>query len=342
MFNSKVELSGLDQLSLSQLMGVLYQKYKDEMITKKRIKEICLQTNSPELQKTGMEFLYMNGFYTELETLILKNHQSSYTSNRKWALVYQYTLERRKKQTPPRELLGRLNFIRTKEPELTCLVELLRVTLHYDLQEYSKLGNFLYNQPQLFNEVEDNVLRNYFHVRLYQILLTYYTLRDQVIMARKFGYRLLNQSTNAMTKIGTHIKLGLTYTFDSYTQGMYHFHQALELAKHHHIEKYDYLILQRNIPFLAAHWNRVDNIYTKDKSEQAHIEIAKGNNQNAIEILEELPLNSPFQLYYMGRAKQDKQLLLKSYREFIEKRSDHFFSKLPLAALKKMNSKEEI
>jgi hypothetical protein len=117
---------------------------------------------------------------------------------------------------------------------------------------------------------------------------------------------------------------------------MQNLQQALQIAKKHDLTNVIRLVEQNTIPFLSAHYNKPEGITTVDQSEQAHLEIAKGNNEKAIKILRELPHDSPFVMYYLGKAKQDKDLLLQSYSYFIEKRSDYFFSRLPLNILKNM------
>ncbi|WP_042221446.1 AimR family lysis-lysogeny pheromone receptor [Oceanobacillus manasiensis] len=326
---------GKDNLSLRELVEILYQEHPEESVIE-LTREYCLHSNSNDILKKGMEFLYMNGFYTDLETLIEKNHHSLNASTRKWALVYQHVLDRRLKKCLPHESLQRIKCIETNDPELKCLVEFFKVTTYYELNQFSRLGNFLDIQQELFAGVEDRLLLSFFKIRLNQILLTYHLTRNELIMARKYAFRVLNQTQNPRTMASMHIKLGLSYTFDTYLQGMYHLNEALKVAKQYGLEKVVKLVEQRNIPFLSAHFNQVGNISSPDPSEQAHIEIAKGNTQKAIELLHDLPLDSPFQLYYLGKAKQDKDLLLQSYNFFIERRSDYFFSKLPLTLLRKL------
>ncbi len=191
-------------------------------------------------------------------------------------------------------------------------------------------------QQKLFDKIEDRFLLSFFHVRLNQNLFVYYLVRNEVIIARKYAFQALNQVTNPMTKISLHVNLGLSYVYETYEQGMYHLRKALEIAQAENMSSLVELIEQRNIPFLSAHFGRVDGITTTDKSEQAHIAIAKGNYAKAEAILSDIDMNSPFRLYYLGMAKQSKDILLQSYSYFIEKRSDYFFSRLPLNALQKL------
>lgn len=329
-------ISGKDELSLEQLKEFLSRDHNDETVIQ-LIRKYCLQSSSRDIQKKGMEFLYMNGFFGELQQLIEKNLKSTYTSNRQWASIYQLMIDRRIKRTPPHELLQRIKRMPTiNDPETECLIEFVKVTLYYDLNQLGKLGNFLEIQQQLFARIDDRLLVSFFNIRLNHILMIYYMSRNELIMARKCAYRVLNLSQNPSTKAGVHIKLGFSYTFDTYFQAMHHLEEATALAEKYELKDVLHLIRNNNIPFIAAHFKKVEGITTVDKSEQAHIEIAKGNKDKAIEILSNIPLNSPFRLYYMGKAKHDKRLLLQSHKDFIEKRSDYFFSRLPLNILKTM------
>jgi hypothetical protein len=328
-------LSNKEDLTLEELMEVLTQEHDNETVTE-MVKSYCLQSNSLDIQKKSMEFLYMHGFYNELQQLADINKESDNPSNRLWAKVYQINIDRRFGSRTPDESLKQIKRIQTTDPELKCIVEFTRVTIYYDLNQFSKIGNFLDIQHELFSAVRDKLLLSYFKIRLNQILMTYYLMRNEIIMARKYGYRVLNHSFSPRTKASTHVKLGISYTFDNYFQGMHHLQQALQIGKKHNLNNIIKLVEEQNIPFLAAHFNKVEGISTPDKSEQAHIEIARGNNEKAIEILSQLPLDSPFVLYYLGKAKQDKDLLLQSYSYFFEKRSDYFFSTLALNILRHM------
>lgn len=337
MLNSNTFIVNKDELTLEQLKELLSQKHNSKTVME-LMRNFCLQSTSMDIQKKGMEFLYINGFHDELQLLIRKNRASNNTSNREWAEIYQILADRRLKLYSPHKLLQTINRISTSEPELLCLIEFVKVTAYYDLNQFNRIGNFLDIHQYLIEAIEDRLLVSYFNMRLNQILLSYYLIRNEIILARKYAYRILNQTENERTKANTHIKLGLSYTFDTYSQGMYHLSEALKIARENNLLNIIDIINNRNIPFLSAHFNKLENITTNDISEQAHIEIAKGNNARAIELLNELPMDSPFQLYYMGKVKQDKDLLLKSYKLFIGKRSDYFFSRLPLNAIRNMNA----
>ncbi|CDQ38322.1 MULTISPECIES: AimR family lysis-lysogeny pheromone receptor [Virgibacillus] len=333
-------IAGEDELTLSleQLKEFLSRDHDNETVMQ-LIRKYCLQSSSRDIQKKGMEFLYMNGFFEELQQLVEKNKKSTYTSNRQWASIYQIMIDRNTTRYSPHELLQKVKRMTADDPETKCLIEFVKVTLYYDLQQYDKIGNFLDIQQRLFERIDDRFLIAFFNIRLNQFLMIYYLLRNELIMARKCAYRVLNLSQNPNTKAGVHIKLGLSYIFDTYLQGMYHLNEAISIAEYHGLQNIIHSVNNNNIPFLTSHFRKLDqfeHITTTDASELAHMEIAKGNNAKAISILSKIKLDSPFKLYYMGKAKYDKQILLQSYNEFIEKRSDFFFSRLPLSVLKTM------
>src|SRR5699024_2710998 len=270
-----------------------------------------------------------NGYTADLQNLIIKNKNSLNQSNQEWADVYQVLIDRRYRRHETHIYLRRLKNIKTDDPQLKCLIELSKVALYYDQNEFGKIGNFLDIQHNLFNQIKDDFLFSSYRLKLYQHLFVYYWVRNELIMARKYAFRALNETNSVLTKASLHTNLGLTYTFDTYAQGMYHFKEALKLANTYQLEQVKRSIQQKNIPFFSAHVGDVEGIETDDRSEQAHLEISKGNRSKAITILEQMPLDSPFKLYYLGLAKQDKAILLQSYSDFINKRSDYFFSRLP-------------
>lgn len=322
-----------NQITLEHVVLMLRQEH-DKDTADGLLRKFCLHSTSDEISKKGMEFLYMRGYYDDLQLLINKNKEAGNPSNRKWAAVYQLTIDQMNRWYPLHEILEHAENLKTEEPELKLLIEFLKVSIYFDLNEYGRIGNFLDKQQHLVEIIEDRFLLSFFNIRLQQNMFMYYLVRNELIIARKYAFRVLNQAKNPKTKINVNINLGLSYMYETYYQGMYHLSESLKIAKKHNMHHDITIIEQNNIPFLASHFKKVEGITSTDKSEQAHIEIAKGNYAKAEEILSEIPMNSPFRMYYLGMAKQDKNILLKSYNSFIEERSDYFFSRLPLNALK--------
>jgi len=321
------------ELTLGDVIQILSHEHNDQTV-KELTRKYILQSTSDDIMKKGLEFLYVNGFYEDLRFLIKKNKKSKSASNRTWADMYQLMINHQQKKYTPRELFQQLNCLNTDEPELNCLAAFLRTSIYFDLHDYDQVGNFLEEQTELLEVIEDNFFRTNFKIRLSENLFIYYWIRNELIIARKYAYRALNNTTSTMTKVRLHNNLGLTYIFDTYSQGMYHLSTALDLAKQYHLSDLTYKLEQRSIPFLCAHFNHPEGVQSELPKEQAYIEIAKGNVTQAEELLRDVSMENPFALYYMGLATRDKQLLTRSHEFFIEKQSNYFFSRLPLQALK--------
>ncbi|MBP2257385.1 AimR family lysis-lysogeny pheromone receptor [Virgibacillus alimentarius] len=320
-------------LSLGEIQYFLSYQH-DNRTALDLTRDYILNSTSEVIQKKGLEFLYMNGYYEELQLLIKKNLESMHTSNKTWGAIYQIMVDCCLKKDSPQNLLERLQYIHSNEAEIKCLVEFTRIYIYFSLRDYEEVGSFLVEQPYLFEAIEDDFILSYFKLRLHQSLFIYYWIRNELIIARKYAYRALTKTNNEKIIASLHNNLGLSYIFDHFTQGKFHLTKALKIAKKNKLHNLIHIIEQQNIPFLCAHFKKTYGISSVEKSEQAHIEIAKGNYSKAVELLRNLSMDNPFTLYYMGVATEDKHMLYKSYNYFIEKESNYFFSRLPLRALK--------
>ncbi|WP_010648322.1 AimR family lysis-lysogeny pheromone receptor [Oceanobacillus massiliensis] len=325
--------------TITDLINMLCAEYGPEAAQDMMV-ENCLDSPSKDIQKKGMEYLYMHGYFPELKQLIQKNRQSDDPSNRLWGTIYHIMIRQTLREISPHKTIQLLQHFRerysTKEPELLFLIDLIRENAYYQMPQYDRIGKIMVTHQQYFALMEDRSMVSYFKIRVYKINVIYHLMRNELIMARKYAYRVLNSLDSPLIHAGIHLLLGISYTFDTYEKGMYHLKKSFELAKEVKLNYLTESLKNFYIPFLSAHFKKVDNITTKDRGEQAHIELAKGNHAKVIEILDHLPEKDAFQLYYLGKAKEDKSLLIKSYNHFIEKRSDYFFCRLPINAFKEM------
>lgn len=319
--------------TLSEAESLLRKQHDDEGEITQVLIMYCMTSEHSEVQRKGLEFLYMHELYQELQALIHINAARSEKENKQWATVYQIKMNRRYKTEKTRALLDSILLISTDDPELTCIIEFTKMNLYYDLKQYGRVGDFLAKQNALFSRVYDPMFLEFLQIRLYQCLFIYYWKRNEIIMARKYAYRALTYPIQPRMQTSLHINLGLTYSFETYEQGMSHFTKAIEIAETYGLSRMLYILHHHNIPFLSAHFKRTDGIYTESIGERAHLHIAVGNNKRAIELLKQTDLNNPFKMYYMGLAKQKESYLIRSYDCFIERKSNFFFARLPLLAL---------
>ncbi|WP_077623425.1 AimR family lysis-lysogeny pheromone receptor [Sediminibacillus massiliensis] len=297
-------------------------------------RQFCFSSLSDNVQRVGMEFLYLHGYYSDLKKLIVRNKQSVNPINRKWGEVYQLFMDRKENIRPANEILKEIDMIKTNLPDLTCLIRFLKIYLHFDLMQFERFGFYLDKQSELIGEIEDSLLSSFFQLRYDEAHFMYYWRRNQVILARKYAFKALNTRLCHERKANIHVNLGLSYLFENYFSCIHHLEEAKKIGVQYDLKHIVHAVEQHNLPFVSAHFGYVQGVTTNDPSEQAHLSIAEGNMDKAREILNNLSLESPFRKYYKGLACEDRALLLRSYNEFIIQRSDYFFSRLPLKALK--------
>ncbi|WP_377350150.1 AimR family lysis-lysogeny pheromone receptor [Pontibacillus salicampi] len=301
------------------------------------VKEYCLQTVSEHNKIVGMEFLYMNDFLKELEQAIEDNLQSQQSSNQNWAKVYDLILKRRRQQIDPFEILKRLRKIKTEDNALLTMISFMKIYVHLDLTQYNEVGNYIDDITEGMEAFEDPLFKKYYQERLDDFWMFYYLFRNELILCRKHGFRLLNQSKNPYKLSTTHIVIGHSYARENYEQSIYHFYRAKDLAVTFN-QQMAKQIINQNIPFVSALNGIYEGITTDDEAEQAHLAIAAGRADEAIKTLEGFTNRTPFQEYYLGKAKQSEFHLKLAYRQF--KQSGNFFiAKLPLLELERLKEK---
>ena len=301
-----------------------------------RMRVFFLKTKDPYSQCVGLEFMVMHGYLKDLRALIENNNQSEHALNREWARFYQLILKSQKKSIDYENLLIEMEVFKTEDIALKCIKLFMLISIHFRLRENGQVANVMDVLMDKIRLVEHPILQPLLRQRLELVSFNYYWKENQVILARKHGFIALDIITNPRYIANLHVNLGLSYIFDDFESAKYHLYEGLNLAKQKNFERVIRITENHNLPFIYAHFNQPDGITTPIKSEQAHLEIARGNLEKAQKILSEVTEDTPFTKYYLGRAYQDRSLLIQSYNEFLHQRSDHFFARLPLTALNEM------
>lgn len=300
------------------------------------IKQFVISSSSPRIQREGMEFLYWNGFYEELRTLVDQHSRLLDETSAEWANMYKWMYLRKKRKINARELIDCMNDLVPSDPALQALKLFMLIYSYYDLREYGKLGVYLDTLEAWIDQVESPLLRDYLTMRQYEVLFHYHWKKNEVIMARMYAYKVVNNSYNQERKAMLHSHLAQTFIFESYDKAMGHIQESLLLSSVYGYKIIHDQVANHTIPFISAHFGKYEEIETTDLSEQAHLEIARGNRKRAIELLENLDHFTPFRTYYYGLAKKDTGILQKAYDGFVNEYKDYFFARLPLKAIEQL------
>ncbi|SEO23942.1 hypothetical protein SAMN04488134_105102 [Amphibacillus marinus] len=325
--NSNPNLTAEDYLDW--LNANVEKKYHNEMLA-----DFFLLTNDTYSQCIGLEFLYINGYYRELEILILKNEKSKIKRNQEAAYLYQLLLAKRNGTIRYKVLCEIFENLKPKDLFLACIRDFIYIAIHFDLNDYSEIINQFTPLKEKVKYIKNPILVKLFRVRINVFLFHHHWKKNEMLLARKYGFTALNVMIDNYQIANLHLNISLSYIFDSFEFAWFHLLEAKKLAEKHNFIKLNNVIEVNNIPFIYAHFKLPNKLVTSDKSEQAHLALGRGEIDLAKKILSNLKDDSPFTSYYKGWAYEDKRMLLKSYNDFLEEQSDYFFARLPLAKLK--------
>ncbi|MCD5324020.1 MULTISPECIES: AimR family lysis-lysogeny pheromone receptor [Pontibacillus] len=313
---------------------VLSRQYERSQVLE-CMKHFCLESRNEDNQRKGLEFLYIIGFREACEKLIKINEASSNPINQQWGRVYRIVLERKTHYNDPNEILLELSRIKPLNKEINVIMLFLKLYAHVDLNQYGKMGNDVEAITEEMLHIRDSFLLLCYEERLDEVFFVYHLSKNELLLGRKYAFKVLNKTFNPDKKSFVHNYLAISYVLESYQHAMYHANEAMRIAEEAGDYRYVESVKNHNIPFLSAVNGVYEGITTSDKSEQAHLAVARGDVQTAIDILSPIQDRSPFQDYYLGKALKDKELLTKSHQAFI-RQGHYMFAKIPLSELKKL------
>jgi len=313
----------------------MLKEYSYDNVTK-IMTNYFLETKNTKHMKCGMEFLFVNDDYQNLQHLIIKNKHTKKSRNQEWAKMYQMMLDAGEKMHLRVDMINRIQEFETRDPVVEVLLELVFAAVHLHSRNFKFLGSSIDKILLLKENVSSPLLLHCFEARIEQLKFYYYWRQNEVILARKVANDLLEKLLHSRTKIRLNAHLGLTYIYDVYERGFYHIKKALKLAEKVNEQKYLWNLKNHTIPFYSALFGHTKGIRTEAICEQAHLEIVKGNHERALQLLSKLTDKTPFQYYYLGLATKSRSYLEKSYKVFRDEKCDLFFCRLPLKALRTM------
>lgn len=326
--------SGNEESSLYIVYKAMTAKY-DPTRALEFVKEFCLTSTSIDNQKKSLEFLYMSNFFPALDQMIEKNKQSNIVENQQWAQLFAILMRRRRETVDHYEILKQVQKMKPVSEYVEIYQHFTTIYCYHELRQSGKAANHLDRINELMHNLEDPLIITFMQERLEDYYFFYHFQRNELILCRMYGFRLLKKPYNLYKNCLVHRNIALTYLWENYDQCMYHVHEALKIARKHGYTLLEKGIMNHNVPFIAAVHEKYEGITTTDPIEEAHLNIAKGNIKEAVKVLSNIEHPSHYQEYYLGKALGDLTLLMKSYSRFIQK-GDYFGAKLPFMELQKL------
>ncbi|MFC0525261.1 AimR family lysis-lysogeny pheromone receptor [Pontibacillus salicampi] len=319
-------------LSLYYLVHILPNMCDDKDVTR-LVKDYCMQMDNSEARHHGLEFLLVHHYMEEFQTLLQENTLSKYPYEQSWGRLYELYYRAEIQNLSSFEMLHELKEITIYSDEQRCMQIILELYSYYKMNRFDKIGSLTDELGWKLEKLEPSIIKDSYTYRLYEILQRYHWRRNELLLSRKYGYRILQNHISPRRRCKTQQCLGMSYLFDGYDQGIFHLQEALQIAEKWKLTRFYFSVKEQNIPFLSAYYKKTEGITSCEPSEQAHLAIANGNTGKAIAILNTFVELSPFQKYYLGLAAQNEVLLLESYNDFITNMSHHFYARLPLRQL---------
>ncbi|GGF30314.1 hypothetical protein GCM10010954_31820 [Halobacillus andaensis] len=296
-------------------------------------KDYCIETSFQTIddQLACFEFLYMNDYINDLETILHTKDNHAEPS-----FLYEKLIKRREKAFSLHELKEFESLI-FRHPSLKCLHLFIMIYMYYDLKMYTALDKYIDLCCVHLLAVREPLFYYYMNLRFDELSFHHYWKTNNLILARKYAYKYISKVIAPRKLSSMHHNLSLTYVFEDYDSSMYHADQALKIAETHDFSSMTKILKNNTIPFIAAFHQRTENMTTSDLVETAHIALAENEWDKARAILTSLPTLTPFQESYLGLATQNSKILRHAHQRFLQENGDLFFAMLPQLYLKRLN-----
>ncbi|WP_345242822.1 AimR family lysis-lysogeny pheromone receptor [Pontibacillus salipaludis] len=329
------QLVGPNEPALFTVLQQLTKEY-DEITTIHLTKEFCFLCQTDENKRVGMEYLYMNGLLDEVQELVKVNEESDNRVNREWAYLYQFFLDRKLRNAEISDSEAFFSKFSSADPELDCLIIFTKIYARCDKFDFSLVETCREELTEKLLKIENTLLRIYFQLRENEIMFLFHWKQNDAEISQTYAKNLIeNTLINYEKKCYVVANLAETYVYDDFEKAKAYVEEARALAIKYNLSYFLGVINDRIVPFIHAVNQDCEGIETNDVAEAAHLAAVRGEDEEAISLLNTLDELTPFQEYYLGLAKDDVDILYNSYNRLIDETKDYFFARLPYRELKK-------
>lgn len=315
-------------------------KYDKEI---QQIMDLYINTiTSRENLMDALEWASMTNNKGMLKRLIQKNRAIG-KENQEWADLYEKLLAVKEGKYTPEDTIGLACEKGANSLELRTLLIFMICYVYFHKRQFQHLERFVSKLSSNILKMPDSFIKESFNWRLSELLFHLHWRRNATLdltQARDYGRHLVATAKYPRKKAGILHYLGLTYLYESYDDAIRYCHQSIAVADEVGDDGLCAMIKRQTIPFISAYWKRYEHVEMEniEPDELAHIELSKGNWKRAVSLLtaikEETGTLSAFQLYYLGKALEDRTLLQESFSLFTSVYHDYFYATLPEAELK--------
>ncbi|MCU5065052.1 AimR family lysis-lysogeny pheromone receptor [Bacillus cereus] len=337
-------LSGKRDFDFSIYTGILNLLYPEDLqLIKNEVYNFCDTTKRKNNLPLELEYTNLTGELELLKTLIEKGKTSDNKTNKDFCNVYELLHSRNAEEKSKEEYLQEVrNIVKNTDTkkvskEIEILLEFALIYAFFDLGEYEIVHEYTKRLEPSINKVKNKYFQFTLSLRKNEMIASCLHKDNKLEECRKLCKEIINSEKNhfPLTKAIAYGLIGESYILTDFEKSKHFLEKSLQLVKNPCNEKmkYRYLKVKNTLDFLHIHWKvDLDKIKPVDPLELAYLYIQKGDKEKAILILKEQKQKSPnvseFWMYYWGIATGDREMLKKSFFEFLRKKNP-YYAKLP-------------
>lgn len=334
-------LNGKIQMRFYYLTKTLINLYDDREVRRSKVKRYINMTK-PRSLREAMEYLSSRGEFSLLKSVVESEKNSSNKENREWAGVYELILKRYTEKINPKEFYAMIESKnrRVKTIEMQILTELLLCQALYQNKNYRSLFDRLSEVEKDINDIKNKFIKNSFIIRYKEAVGVISLQRGYAMETRNVCNDVINAYKNDVSFVIPYItaigKIGESYFFDDYEKAKLFLEKGIALLDDFSevgmVNKKE--MFQYTLNFLKMfHWKDTEELEKNlGKAGMAYFRCRQGRYEEAerllIQIENENGKLTSFETFYLGIARNDRELLKKSL-EMFEESGNIFYSKLP-------------
>lgn len=333
--------NGKTQMRFYYLSKTLINLYEDREIRRTKVKRYISMTK-PRSLREAMEYLSSRGEFSLLKNVVEKESNSPNKVNREWAGVYALILKRYTENIKPKEFYAMIESKNrcAKTLEMQILTELLLCQALYQNKNYRSLFDRLSEVEKDINEIKNKFIRNSFMIRYKEAFGVISLQRGYAATTRDICKDILEIYENDVSFVIPYItaigKIGESYFFDDYDKAKFFLEKGISLLETFSevglVKKKE--MFQYTLNFLKMfHWKDTDGLeQILGDAGMAYFRCRQGRYEEAEQLLKQIERKNggltSFETFYLGLARNDRELLKKSL-EMFEESGNIFYSKLP-------------
>ncbi|PEP21750.1 hypothetical protein CN566_28520 [Bacillus wiedmannii] len=334
-------LNGKIQMRFYYLSKTLINLYDDREIRRSKVKRYINMTK-PRSLREAMEYLSSRGEFSLLKSVVESEKDSSNKENREWAGVYELILKRYTEKINPKEFYAMIESKnrRAKTMEMQILTELLLCQALYQNKNYRSLFDRLSEVERDISNIKNKFIKNSFIIRYKEAVGVISLQRGYALETRNVCNDVIIAYKNDVSFVIPYItaigKIGESYFFDDYNKAKAFLEKGIALLDDFSeiglVKKKE--MFQYTLNFLKMfHWKDTEGLEKMlGKTGMAYFRCRQGRYEEAEQLLIQIENENgkltSFETFYLGIARNDRELLKKSL-EMFEESGNIFYSKLP-------------